>query len=52
MNVVTFNAMRTGTQAMKEARGNLDADEVDDVMDDIKDEMDTADQVCSSRVKS
>lgn len=49
MNALTFNAMRTGTQAMKEARGHLDVDEVDDVMDDIKEEMDTADQVCCSR---
>lgn len=49
MNMQTFNAMRTGAQAMKDARGRLDVDQVDDVMDDIKEEMDTAEQVCFSR---
>lgn len=45
MNMQTFNAMRSGAQAMKDARGRLDVDQVDDVMDDIKEEMDTAEQI-------
>ena len=48
MNMQTFNAMRSGAQAMKDARGRLDVDQVDDVMDDIKEEMDTAEQVRSA----
>lgn len=46
MNMQTFNAMRSGAKAMQDARGRLDVDQVDDVMDDIKDEMDIAEQVC------
>lgn len=46
MNMQTFNAMRSGATAMQDARGRLDVDQVDDVMDDIKDEMDIAEQVC------
>lgn len=45
MNMQTFNAMRSGAKAMQDARGRLDVDQVDDVMDDIKDEMDIAEQV-------
>lgn len=45
MNMQTFNAMRTGNQAMQDARGRLDVDQVDDVMDDIREEMDIASQV-------
>lgn len=45
MNMQTFNAMRSGAKAMQDARGRLDVDEVDDVMDDIKEEMDIAEQV-------
>ncbi|CAM9985591.1 unnamed protein product [Discosporangium mesarthrocarpum] len=45
MNMNTFNAMRTGAKAMQEARGRLDVDQVDDVMDDIREEMDIAEQI-------
>ncbi|CAN0029220.1 unnamed protein product [Ectocarpus fasciculatus] len=45
MNMQTFNAMRSGAKAMQDARGRLDVDQVDDVMDDIKDEMDIAEQI-------
>lgn len=48
MNMQTFNAMRSGAKAMQDARGRLDVDQVDDVMDDIKDEMDIAEQVMYS----
>lgn len=51
MNMQTFNAMRSGAKAMQDARGRLDVDQVDDVMDDIKDEMDIAEQV-SVRVRN
>jgi charged multivesicular body protein 4 len=45
MNYQTFRAMQTGADAMKAARGQLDVDEVDTVMDDIQEEMDIADQI-------
>ncbi|CAN0336557.1 unnamed protein product, partial [Hapterophycus canaliculatus] len=45
MNMQTFQAMSSGAKAMRDARGRLDVDQVDDVMDDIKDEMDIAEQV-------
>lgn len=50
MNMQTFNAMRSGAKAMQDARGRLDVDQVDDVMDDIKDEMDIAEQVRADAV--
>lgn len=50
MNMQTFNAMRSGAKAMQDARGRLDVDQVDDVMDDIKDEMDIAEQVGTASV--
>lgn len=46
MNMQTFAAMSSGAKAMQDARGRLDVDQVDDVMDDIKEEMDISEQVC------
>lgn len=45
MNMQTFAAMSSGAKAMQDARGRLDVDQVDDVMDDIKEEMDISEQV-------
>jgi charged multivesicular body protein 4 len=38
VNVQTFKAMETGANAMKGMRGNLDAERVDDIMDEIEEE--------------
>eukprot|EP00953_Heterococcus_sp_UTEX-ZZ885_P040230 20577-Heterococcus_DN1.PRE.1 len=45
MNYQTFRAMQSGAKAMQQARGQLDVDDVDQVMDDIQEEMDIADQI-------
>lgn len=45
MNYQTFRAMQSGAKAMQNARGQLDVDDVDQVMDDIQEEMDIADQI-------
>lgn len=45
MNYETFRAMQSGAKAMQAARGKLDVDDVDQVMDDIQEEMDIADQI-------
>eukprot|EP01084_Bolivina_argentea_P313834 543527_1 len=45
INLSTFEAMRQGARAMKGARGNIDVDHVDEVMDDIQEEVDIADQI-------
>ncbi|KAG5177041.1 Snf7-domain-containing protein [Tribonema minus] len=44
-NLQTFQAMNSGRKAMQAARGQLDVDDVDAVMDDIQEEMDIADQI-------
>jgi len=41
-NADTFNAMKGGTNTMKKIRTDLGIDKVDDLMDDIREEMDTA----------
>merc|ERR1719438_606639 len=41
-NADTFNAMKSGTNTMKKIRTDLGIDKVDDLMDDIREEMDTA----------
>lgn len=44
-NVRIFADMRRGAEEMKKARGHLDVDQVDDVMDDIQEEMDVSQKV-------
>lgn len=39
MNMQTFAAMNEGRQAMRQARGNMDADTVGETLDDIRDEI-------------
>ena len=41
-NADAFNAMKGGTNTMKKIRTDLGIDKVDDLMDDIREEMDTA----------
>ncbi|CAM9332096.1 unnamed protein product, partial [Chrysoparadoxa australica] len=45
MNLETFKAMQSGAAAMKNARGTLEVDDVDQVMDDIQEEMEISDQI-------
>ncbi len=45
VNLETFKAMKAGAGAMKNMRGNIDADKVDEMMDDIQDERDIHDQI-------
>lgn len=41
-NMEVFGAMRTGAKTMGQMRGAMDVDKVDDLIDDIREEMDTA----------
>eukprot|EP01006_Ploeotia_vitrea_P028112 TRINITY_DN60853_c0_g1_i1.p1 TRINITY_DN60853_c0_g1~~TRINITY_DN60853_c0_g1_i1.p1 ORF type:complete len:183 (+),score=26.71 TRINITY_DN60853_c0_g1_i1:316-864(+) len=45
VNIEVFKTVEQGTKAMKGLRGNIDADRVDDLMDDMAEEKDTADQI-------
>lgn len=45
VTVQTFQAMSGGASAMKALRGNLDADKVDEIMEDIQEEKDVHDQI-------
>merc|ERR1712174_16572 len=47
-NADTFNAMKGGTNTMKKIRTDLGIDKVDDLMDEIRDEMDTAAEVSNA----
>jgi len=42
--------MRRGAEEMKKVRGCLDVDQVDDVMDDIQEEMDVSQKVCTGNL--
>uniref|UniRef100_A0A7S2ATB5 Charged multivesicular body protein 4b n=1 Tax=Octactis speculum TaxID=3111310 RepID=A0A7S2ATB5_9STRA len=48
MNMQTFQAMQEGRNAMRDARGKMDADNVADTIDDIKDEIDESDAISSA----
>jgi charged multivesicular body protein 4 len=45
VNIQTFKAIDQGAKAMREVRGNIDADAVDDVMDAVEDEKDIHAQI-------
>mmetsp|Transcript_29270 Transcript_29270/g.43418 ORF Transcript_29270/g.43418 Transcript_29270/m.43418 type:complete len:232 (+) Transcript_29270:95-790(+) len=47
-NMQTFNAMKSGSNAMKKIRNDVDIDKVDDMMDDIKEEMDMANEISNA----
>lgn len=44
-NAATFDAMKSGTQTMKKIRNDVGIDKVDDIMDEIKEEMELAQEV-------
>ncbi|KAI8997354.1 Snf7 family [Pilobolus umbonatus] len=45
VNLETMNAMRAGAEAMKGIHGTMDIDKVDSTMDDIRDQMDVANEI-------
>lgn len=47
-NAETFKAMKSGTDAMKQVRQDVGIDNVDDMMDDIKEEMDMANEISNA----
>ena len=47
-NVEIFNRMADAKDAMQAARGNIDADTVADIMDDMAEEKDIADQIAEA----
>lgn len=47
-NAETFKAMKSGTDAMKQVRQDVGIENVDDMMDDIKEEMDMANEISNA----
>lgn len=47
-NAATMQAMKTGTSQMKKIRQETDIDQVDDLMDEIKEEMEMADEISNA----
>ncbi|KAJ3067118.1 ESCRT-III subunit protein snf7 [Podochytrium sp. JEL0797] len=45
VNLETMNAMKAGAEAMKNIHGSLNIDKVEETMDDIKDQMDLANEL-------
>lgn len=45
VNIETFKAMKSGANAMKGLRGDIDAEKVDEMMDEIQDEKDIHDSI-------
>lgn len=45
VNIETFKAMKSGANAMKGMRGDIDAEKVDEMMDEIQDEKDIHDSI-------
>jgi charged multivesicular body protein 4A/B len=45
VNIETFKAMKSGANAMKGMRGDIDSDKVDDMMDEIQEEKDIHDAI-------
>lgn len=48
VNLETFRAMKAGANTMKGMRGNIDADKVDEMMDDIQEEKDIHDAIADA----
>jgi len=48
MNVQIFNSLNQGKEAMKTARGNLDAEKVEQIRDEMDEEKDLADQIAEA----
>jgi charged multivesicular body protein 4 len=47
-NAATMQAMKSGTAQMKKIRQETDIDQVDDLMDEIKEEMEMADEISNA----
>ena len=47
-NAATMSAMKSGTAQMKKIRQETDIDQVDDLMDEIKEEMEMADEISNA----
>ncbi len=45
VNIEVFKTVEMGTKAMKDIRGDVDADKIDDLMDAMQEEKDVADQI-------
>ena len=45
VNLETMNAMKSGAEAMKQIHGKLNIDKVDSTMDDIREQMDLANEI-------
>ncbi|ORY91314.1 Snf7 family [Syncephalastrum racemosum] len=45
VNLETMGAMRAGAEAMKNIHGSMDINKVDNTMDDIRDQMDIANEI-------
>ncbi|KAI7869479.1 Snf7-domain-containing protein [Spinellus fusiger] len=45
VNLETMSAMRAGAEAMKNIHGSMDINKVDSTMDDIRDQMDVANEI-------
>lgn len=48
INIQTFNVLKQSTNPMKQMRGTLDADAIEDIMDDIQEEKDTHDAIAEA----
>src|SRR5690606_4685541 len=48
VNLETLNAMKAGSQAMKSIHGELNIDRVDNIMDDIREQMDLSNEISSA----
>lgn len=51
-NAEAFSAMKTGTQAMKKIRQDVGIDKVDDIMDDVREELEMAQEVNTAIAQS
>merc|ERR1712137_213165 len=51
-NAETYKAMQAGTTTMKKIRNDVGIDQVDDVMDNIKEEMEMAQEINSAMAQS
>lgn len=48
INLETLQAMRAGSSAMKSIHGELDVDKVDDVMEEVREQMDLANEISTA----
>lgn len=48
VNLETINAMKAGSSAMKNIHGEMNVDKVDNTMDDIREQMDLANEIAAA----